>query len=49
MDAISIISLFLFESIWFTIYYYRNMFLYMFKIFQLTETYRNTVLYMCFT
>ena len=37
MDAISIISLFLLESIWFTIYYYLNRFLYMFKIFQLTE------------
>ena len=48
MDAISIISLFLLESIWFTIYYYLNRLLYMFKIFQLTEqniyvrvTYRN--------
>ena len=39
MDAISIISLFLFESIWFTTYYYLNIFLYMFKIFQLTEQY----------
>ena len=37
MDAISIISLFLLESICFTIYYYLNRVLYMFKIFQLTE------------
>ena len=37
MDAISIISIFLFESIQFTIYYYLNRFLHMFKIFQLTE------------
>ena len=36
MDAISIISLFLLESIWFTIYYYLNRLLYMFKIFQFT-------------
>ena len=60
MDAISIISLFLFKSIWFTIYYYLNIFLHMFKIFPLTEqyvyvqlTYRNLlqkyVLYICFT
>ena len=48
MNAISITSLFLLESIWFTIYCYLNRFLYMFKIFQLTEqnihvhvTYRN--------
>ena len=48
MDAIPIIILFLLESTWFTIYYYLNRFLYMFKIFQLTEqnmyvpvTYRN--------
>ena len=27
------------ESIWFTIYYYLNKFLYIFKIFQLTEKY----------
>ena len=39
MDAILIISLFLFESFWFTIYYYLNIFLYVFKIFQLTEQY----------
>ena len=37
MDAISIRSIFLLESIWFTIYYYLNRFLLMFKIFQLTE------------
>ena len=37
MDAISIISIFLWESIWFTIYYCLIRFLYMFKIFQLTE------------
>ena len=50
MDAIPIISLFLFESTWFTLYYYLNIFLYMLKIFQLTEqyvyvqlTYRNPV------
>ena len=48
MDTISIISLFLLWSIWFTIYYCLNRFLYMYKIFQLTEqdmyvqvTYRN--------
>ena len=48
MDAISIISPFVLESIWFTIYYYFNRFLHMHKIFQLTEqniyvlvTYRN--------
>ena len=48
MDAISIIILFLLWSIWFTIYYCLNRFLYMYKIFQLTEqnmyvqvTYRN--------
>ena len=48
MDVISIISLFLLESIWFTVYYYLNRLLYMFKIFQLTDqnmyvqvTYRN--------
>ena len=39
MDAIPIISLFLLESIWFTIYYYLSIFLYMFKIFELTEQY----------
>ena len=51
MDAISIISIFLLETLWFTIYYYLNRFLYMFKIFQLTEqnmyvqvTYRNAML-----
>ena len=36
MNEISI-CLFLLENIWFTIYYYLNVFLYMFKIFQLTE------------
>ena len=48
MDATSIINLFLLGSIWFTIYYCLNRFLYMYKIFQLTEqnmyvqlTYRN--------
>ena len=48
MDTISIRRLFLFESIWFTIYYFLNIFLYMFKTFQPTEqhmylevTYRN--------
>ena len=48
MDAISIISLFLLWSIWFIIYYCLNRFLYIYKIFQLTEqnmylqvTYRN--------
>ena len=52
MGAILIISLFLFESIWFTIHYYLNIFLYMFKIFQLTEqymylqvTYRNPMFF----
>ena len=44
MDAISSIGLFLFESIWFTIYYYLNIFLCMFKIFQLTEQYMNVQL-----
>ena len=39
MNGILIISLFLFESTWFTIYYYLNIFLYMFKILQLTEQY----------
>ena len=48
INAISIISLFLFGSIWFTSYYCLNRFLYMYKISQLTEqnmyvqvTYRN--------
>ena len=48
INAISIISLFLFGSIWFTSCYCLNRFLYMYKIFQLTEqnmyvqvTYRN--------
>ena len=48
INAISIISLFLFGSIQFTSYYCLNRFLYMYKIFQLTEqnmyvqvTYRN--------
>ena len=48
MDAIPIISLFLLWSIWSTIHYCLNRFLYMYKIFQLTEqnmyvqvTYRN--------
>ena len=48
MDVISIINLFLLGSIWFTIYHCLNRFLYMYKIFQLTEqnlyvqvTYRN--------
>ena len=37
MDVISIISLFLLECLWFTIYCYLNRFLYIYKIFQLTE------------
>ena len=37
MNAISIISLFLLWSIWFTIYYFLNRFLYMYKTPQLTE------------
>ena len=48
MDAVSIMSLFLLWNIWFTICYCLNKFLYMYKIFQLTEqnmyvqvTYRN--------
>ena len=48
IDAILIISLFLLGSIWFTIYYCLDRFLYMYKMFQLTEqnmfvqvTYKN--------
>ena len=52
-NAISIINLFLLGSIWFTIYYYSlNRFLYIYKIFQLTEqnlyvqvTYRNLMFF----
>ena len=39
MDAISIASLFMFESIWFTTYYCVNIFRFMFKISQLTQQY----------
>ena len=37
MDAISTIILFLLWTIWFTTYYCLNRFLYLYKIFQLTE------------
>ena len=47
MDAILIISIFLLESVWFTIYYYLNRFLHMFKIFQLTE--QNTYVQVTYT
>ena len=47
MDAILIISIFLLESVWFTVYYYLNRFLHMFKIFQLTE--QNTYVQVTYT
>ena len=47
MDAILIKSIFLLESVWFTIYYYLNRFLHMFKIFQLTE--QNTYVQVTYT
>ena len=47
MDAILIISIFLLESVWFTIYYNLNRFLHMFEIFELTE--QNTYVQVTYT